>query len=298
MTSTERADVEDGSGNEHGRWLAAVLALTAASFVLQIAGAWAGGSLALGAGAAHMFADAAALAVALAALRSGCQPPDDPRAFVYRRFQLLTAGCNVVLLVAAMACIIGFGALRLLGQPFVDPTALVLAGSLALLVDLARTGLLAERRGFRAGALAAARDGWHEGLDSLAIIVAGVLIWLSGWAWIDTVVAAGLAVRLLPRAWALAGDATRVLLNGVPYGPTLAEIRAELRGVDGIADIHDLHLWATDQQETQASVHLALVDAAELESIRVAVIRIVNDFGIKHVTVQLGRPAVTARARR
>ena len=112
---------------------------------------------------------------------------------------------------------------------------------------------------------------WADMLGSLGVIVGAGVIKLTGWLWVDPVVGIGIGLWVLPRTWILLRDTMHILLEGVPSGMVLADMRAEIAGAPGVAGVHDLHLWSLTTEDVSLSVHVELVDAAEAETVRLSV---------------------------
>jgi cobalt-zinc-cadmium efflux system protein len=125
-------------------------------------------------------------------------------------------------------------------------------------------------------------------LGSGAVIVAGVVIAVTGWAWVDPAVGVAIGVVILPRTWRLAGRAVRILVQAAPPDVDLDVLEADLRGVDGVVDVHDLHVWTLTSDMEVASVHLMVAGGTDphavLDRAR-AIVR--DDHGIDHATLQV-----------
>jgi cobalt-zinc-cadmium efflux system protein len=123
------------------------------------------------------------------------------------------------------------------------------------------------------------------------VLAAGLVIWLTGWRWVDPVMSAGIGLFILPRTWALLREAVGILLEGTPAGLDPAEVRAAVAAVPGVAGVHDLHLWAITTGVNAASVHVVLADASRLGEVLTAVHECLRHrFPIHHVTVQAEPP--------
>jgi cobalt-zinc-cadmium efflux system protein len=125
-------------------------------------------------------------------------------------------------------------------------------------------------------------------IGSLAVIASMAIIALTGWEWVDAFAGAVLGVWILPRAWHLGRQALRVLLQAAPPGLDLAAVRSDLAGVDGVVDVHDLHVWTLTSGVHALSVHAILQEGAThgqvLGDLRT---RVTDGFPITHVTVQI-----------
>ena len=291
-----------GAGHDHGghahshgagansRMLAIALGLTTAFLVTEVAGAFIFNSLALLSDAAHMFTDAAALAIALAAVKIGQRPPDDVRTFGYRRFEILAAAFNALLLFAVAGYVLWEGIGRFLAPAEVQSAGMLAIGAVGLVVNLVAMRLLAAGKGKSVNVKGAYLEVWADMLGSLGVIAGAGLIMLTGWDWIDPLVAIGIGLWVLPRTWTLLKDTTQILLEGVPRDLRLGEIRSAIAGTAGVAGVHDLHVWSVSSEDSSLSVHVELVSGAEAEAVRVEIAALLHErFDIGHATIQTER---------
>jgi cobalt-zinc-cadmium efflux system protein len=314
-----------GAGHDHGavtgtaqqsasarRRLWAALAILLLFTVVEAVAAALTGSLALVSDAGHMFTDVLALGMALAAItaarrasapisgrgrstagsathRPVATPAASPgHSFGLYRLEVLAALANAVLL-AGVAGWVGYEA----AQRFRDPTA-VLTGPMMI---VAAAGLAANIAAFAllrsaASGSIAVRGAYLEVLADLAgsvgVLAAGVTIALTGWRWVDPLVAVAVAAFILPRTWRLAADALRVLTQAAPAGLDLAAVRGELAGVPGVRDVHDLHVWTLTSGMEVTSAHLTLDPRTDVGPVLTAArARLQDEFHIEHATLQI-----------
>lgn len=280
-------------GHEHGagassRRLTWALVLTGTFLVAEVVGAVVFKSLALLSDAAHMLTDVAALAIALAAIKIGERPADDLRTFGYRRFEILAAAFNAVLLFLVAGYVLYEGVLRLLNPEPVGSFGMLVVASLGLVVNLISMRLLASGAAKSLNMKGAYLEVWADMLGSVGVIGGAALIMLMGWTWVDPVVAIGIGLWVLPRTWVLLRNTTHILLEGVPKGLSLPAVRATIAGVPGVAEVHDLHLWGTGSDDVNGSVHVSLVEGQAFETVRLGVLEQMKALhGIDHATVQI-----------
>lgn len=289
------ADHADGgghAGHNHGagassKRLALALGLTSTFLVAELVGAYVFGSLALLSDAAHMFTDSAALAIALAAVRIGQRPPDDQRTFGYRRFEILAAAFNAILLFAVAGYVTIEGVGRFFDPRPVESLGMLAVASLGLIVNLIAMRILAGGRESSLNIKGAYLEVWADMLGSVGVIGAAIAIYLTGANWIDPIVAIAIGLWVLPRTWVLLRDTTHILLQGVPRGFDLKAIRAAMEEVAGVDDVHDLHLWSVAGDDASLTAHVALSGGGDAETVRRAVIdMLASRFDIRHATIQ------------
>lgn len=283
------------AGHDHGggraanaRSLSWALALTGTFLVAEVIGGIVTGSLALISDAAHMLTDTIGLAIALAAIKIAVRPADSRRTFGYQRFEILAAAFNAVLLFAVAGYILYEGAKRFIDPPQVQTFGMLVIAALGLVVNLIAMRLLNAGKDSSLNVKGAYLEVWSDLLGSIGVIVAAIAIWLTGWTWIDAVVAIGIGLWVLPRTWTLLKETTNVLLEGVPDGIDLDAVAVALKAIPDVEDLHDLHIWALTSDSPSLSAHLvvaATVDAGVVRKQASAMLE--QRFHIAHVTLQV-----------
>ncbi|MBL0420569.1 cation transporter [Ramlibacter sp. AW1] len=271
--------------------LAIALALTCTVLLIELVGAWVSGSLALLSDAAHMFTDAAALAISLSAARLARRPADARRSFGYHRFEVLAAALNAVLLLLAAGYILVESVRRAFEPPEVATAVMGGVAVLGLLTNLAAMALLHGDKDTSLNLRGAYLEVWSDMLGSLGVIVAAMVIHFTGWQWVDALVAAAIGLWVLPRSWQLLRASTHVLLEGTPEHIEPEAVEQDLLAASGVGSVHDLHVWSLGTRTISLSVHVVVTEGvadmdAMLESLRS---RLASHFGIHHSTVQLER---------
>ncbi|SEM99259.1 cobalt-zinc-cadmium efflux system protein [Sphingomonas gellani] len=281
----------DHTAGANARMLGWALALTATYLVAEVIGGLWFNSLALLSDAAHMLTDVAALVMSLLAIALGRKPPDDRRTFGYRRFEILAAAFNAVLLFA-IAIYVFVEAIRRFSQPQeVQSWGMLIVAAIGLAVNLVSMRLLTAGKDASFNVKGAYLEVWADMIGSVGVIAGAVAIRFTGWTWIDPVVAVAIGLWVLPRTWILLRDTSNVLLEGVPRGVVLSDVRAAIGNVRGVSGLHDLHVWSTSNDENSCTVHVTLDDAADPDTVRTAIVaEMERRFGIAHVTVQAERP--------
>lgn len=269
------------------RSLAIALGLTGSFLIAELVGAYWFNSLALLSDAAHMFTDAAALAIALVAVRIGQRSADAQRTYGYRRFEILAAAFNAVLLFVVAGYVLYEGVSRFFDPQPVESVGMLAVASLGLVVNLIAMRVLSGGKENSLNMKGAYLEVWADMLGSLGVIAAAIAIWLTGKTWIDPIVAIAIGVWVLPRTWTLLRDTTHILLQGVPRGFDLDTIRSTMMAVSGVAGVHDLHLWSVAGDDASLTAHLVLQPKAIGETTRIAVAEMLEQkFKIHHATLQ------------
>lgn len=278
---------DHGAGQANGRRLAIALALTSTFLVAEVVAGIAFNSLALLSDAAHMFTDAAALAIALAAIRVGQRKPTEAFTFGYRRFEILAAAFNAILLFGGAIYVLVEGVKRIVEPEPVQSTGMFIVAVLGLIINLISMRLLSSHKDKSLNVKGAYLEVWADMLGSLGVIVGAIVIKFTGWRFVDPIVAIGIGLWVLPRTWILLKDTTRILLEGAPPGMALAGVRKAITETSGVAGVHDLHLWTTGADQAICTVHVVLAEGFEGEVVRKAIAqRLETDFDLHHVTIQ------------
>lgn len=257
--------------------------------VAEVIGGIVTGSLALISDAAHMFTDAAALAISLSAIQIAKRAVDAKRTFGYHRFEILAAAFNALLLFGVAIYILYEAWQRFNTPQTVQSVPMLVIASLGLVVNLISMRLLMGGKDGSLNIKGAYLEVWSDMLGSLGVIIGAAVIWFTGWVWVDSVIAVAIGLWVLPRTWMLLRDSMNILLEGVPDGIDIAEVEKVLRRLPGVDSIHDLHVWAVTTGKPSLSVHVVsstgdfdrlAVDASEA---------LAKKFDIHHSTVQLER---------
>lgn len=274
------------AGNEKRLWIA--LGLTTSFMIAEVVAGVLTNSLALISDAAHMLTDAAALAIALAAVRVARRPADASRTFGYHRFEIIAAAFNALMLFAVAIYILVEAYGRLRSPPEVQSTAMMVVAALGLVVNLISMKLLAGGKDSSLNMKGAYLEVWSDMLGSLGVIAGAAVIRYTGWAWVDPVIAVAIGLWVLPRTWVLLRESLNILLEGVPVGMDVAKITAAVQKLPGVVSVHDLHVWALSSGKPSLTAHVVhaaeLTHEALLEPIKTV---LAQEFGIYHSTLQL-----------
>ena len=274
------------SGNERPLWMA--LGLTTCFMIVEVIGGLLTGSLALISDAAHMFADTAALAIALAAIRVAKRPADARRTYGYHRFEILAAAFNALLLFGVAMYILFEAYGRLRNPPQIQTGAMLLIAILGLAVNLTSMRLLSGGKDSSLNVKGAYLEVWSDMLASLGVIGGALLIRYTGWAWVDPVIAVAIGLWVLPRTWTLLKESLNILLEGVPKGVDLNEVTEAMTAVPGVASIHDLHVWSLTSGKTSLTAHVVYTPGIRAEDLLEPLKEVLAErFSVFHTTLQL-----------
>jgi cobalt-zinc-cadmium efflux system protein len=256
-----------GSGShDHGaavtdrRRLVIAIAITASVLVVEVVGALVSGSLALLADAGHMTSDLLGLGIALVARVVAARPATDRHTFGFQRGEVLGALVNGLILAVVGAYVAVQGVQRLLAPegPEVDGGVMLLAAGIGLVANVAALVVLRGGAGRSIGLRGAYLEVLGDAFGSVATIVAGVVIALTGFGRADAIASLVIAALIVPRAVVLLRDVVRVLTESTPVGTEPERIRAHLLETPGVTAVHDVHVWAITSGSPVFTAHVVV----------------------------------------
>jgi cobalt-zinc-cadmium efflux system protein len=273
---------------DYNRAFALGVGLNAAFVVAEAGAGLAAGSLALLADAGHNLSDVLGLLLAWGASWLAARSPTRRRTYGLRRSTILAALLNAMLLLVAVGGIC-WEAVRRLASPLPPPgTTVVWIAAVGIAINTA-TALLFLRGGKRDVNIRGAF--LHMAADaavSLGVVIAGIVMQLTAWAWIDPVVSLAIAAIILLGTWSLFRESLDLALDAVPAGIDPVAVHSYLSGVPGVAAVHDLHIWALGTSEAALTAHLVMPEPADHDRLLADLSRELHDrFGIEHATVQI-----------
>lgn len=274
---------------EHDRRaLTITLAITATYCLVELAGGIVTNSLALLSDAGHMFADVAALGISLFAARLSRLPPTASKTFGYHRGEILAAFVNGLALWLVVGLIFHEAYQRFWDPPAVRSASMIIIAAIGLAVNIVSLRLLRHSQGESLNVRAAFVHVLGDALGSIGALVAGVLMLVWGWYVADPLVSVGIGVLILYSSWGIVRESVDILMQGTPREMRLEEIEECLRSIEGVCEVHDLHVWTLTSGRYLLSVHLVVsASDATRPVIDAAQTRLRERFGIGHTTVQV-----------
>lgn len=280
----------DNHGHAHTnkiKPLLIALSLTLSFFFIEAIGGFIIGSLALIADAAHMLTDVTALSVAVVAIKLAQRPADKIKTFGYYRFEILAATFNASLLFILAAYVLYEAYQRISNPPELHSIYMLIIASIGLSINIISLLLLRSHKDSSLNIKAAYLDVFSDMLGSIGVIIGATLIYFFGWVWVDSLIGILIGLWLLPRAWLLLKESVNILLEGVPYDVDIDEIKKQLLAVQGVADIHDLHVWAIISNKVSLTAHVVVDPRFECTYVTSEMRALLKSkFNITHSTLQ------------
>ena len=257
--------------------------------LVEMAGGFLAGSLALFADAGHMLTDAAALALAWAASRIAARPADARRSFGYQRTRVLATFVNGCALLFIVAWIVIEAVQRLFNPRPVEASTVIWIGSIGLATNLLVFALLRRGHAHDMNIAAATLHVVGDLLGSVAAIAAAIVILYTGWTIADPISSLIVSALIVRSAWALVRRSTHILMEGTPDGLDVDELRRTLeQRIPAIRDVHHVHLWLVGPHEPLMTMHATIVPGANQAVVLRETKAVLQErFGITHATIQI-----------
>ncbi len=267
--------------------LTIALILTTTFLVIEFIAGIITQSLALLSDAAHMFTDAAALAIALAAIKIAKRPADDKRTFGYQRFEILAALFNASMLFFVAMYILYEAYQRFTQPPEIQSLGMLIVASIGLVINLISMKILMSSATESLNMKGAYLEVLSDALGSVGVIIGAIIIYFTNWYWVDTIIAVAIGFWVLPRTWILLKQSINILLEGVPEEVDIEKLRNDLLALDGVESIHQLKVWAITSKNIHLTVHLFAPNADRKQLHYAAAEMLSHEHGIAEVTLQI-----------
>lgn len=270
------------------------IGVTVVVLLAEVIGGYWTGSLALLSDAAHVFMDVFALALSYLALRLSALPPDDRHTYGYHRLEVLAALLNGVTLGVVAVEIFQEAWERWQNPPAIRSVEMMIIAFIGLMANLIVVFVLGQREhghelpstdlNVRSAFLHVVGDA----LSSVGVILAAIIIWFTGWTWVDPLMSVLIGVLIVWSSWRVLKSSLHILVEGVPEGLSAAKVGQTMADVPGVQDVHDLHIWNICSGHIALSAHVVAADQSLAESHRLMTeLRAqLSKFGIEHATIQ------------
>lgn len=275
------------AGVTNERKLALAIGLTGTFLVAEIIGGILTQSLALLSDAAHMFTDVMALVIALVAIRIGKRAADHRRTYGYRRFEILAAAFNAIILFLVALYILYEAYKRFLNPPDIQTTGMLIVATIGLVVNIISMRILVSGSETSLNMKGAYLEVFSDMLGSIGVILGAGIIYFTGWKQVDPILAVLIGLWVLPRTWKLLSESLNILLEGVPAGIELAKIHTELSALPGVKEVHDLHVWGITSGQNSLTAHLLVSEQPGDSSLLEAAHGVAKKHAIDHTNFQI-----------
>jgi len=285
-------DPEAGDGK-----VAFAIALNMALTVAQIIGGIVAGSLSLIADALHNFSDAIALIIAFAARKIARRPADDRMTFGYGRIEAVAALVNYTTLIVIGIYLVYEAVMRFFDPSPVAGWIIVIVAGIALVIDLATAALTYAMSKNSVNIRAAFLHNVADALGSVAVIVAGTLVILFGWIWVDPAATLLIAGYILWQSAVEMPGVVRILMLGSPPDLDTGAVIETVEATPGVASVHHVHLWMMGEHEAALDAHVVLsADADPVETRSAVKAQLAQMHHLHHTTLEMEIPGATCDA--
>lgn len=282
------------AGARHAKRLTAAFVLIAVFFVVEAVAGIITNSLALLSDAGHMLTDVVGLGMALAAIQLASRfeaRAGDRRSnhtFGLYRLEILAAFVNALLLFGVAIWVLIEALRRLDSPPEVLAVPMFVVAFLGLLANLVAFWLLRDGSEESINIEAAYLEVLADLIGSVGVIIGAVLLRFLGWSWVDPVIGAAIGLWILPRTWRLGRNAVRILLQAAPTHVEIDRLHADLTEIEGVSDVHDLHVWTLTSEMEAASAHLVTAEGIDPHAVLDQARELLQlEYGIQHGTFQV-----------
>ena len=281
---------------DNAKKLTIALLLTVTFLIVEVIAGFITQSLALLSDAAHMFTDAAALAIALVAIKIAKRPADDKRNFGYARFEILAALFNASMLFVVAIYILYEAYQRFTHPPEIQSVGMMIVAAIGLVINLISMKILVSSAQESLNVKGAYLEVLSDALGSVGVIIGGMIIYFTHWYWVDTMIAVLIGFWVLPRTWILLKQSINILLEGVPEEIDIEKLRHDLLALDGVESIHQLKVWAISSKNVHLTVHLFAPHADHRLLYHDAYDMLSHQHGISEITLQIEEDECMAQA--
>ena len=275
------------SHHGHDRAFAIGTALNLGFVVAEIAFGLLANSMALLADAAHNFGDVLGLLLGWGAAWLARRPPTRRRTYGWGRSSILAALLNATILLIGVGAIGVEAVHRLLAPEPVREGTVILVAAAGILINGATALLFLRGRGHDINVRAQFVHMAADAGVSAGVVLAGLLILLTGWMWLDPVASLVIGIVIVATTWGLLRESIDLAMDAVPGGVAQEAVQDYLASVPGVLEVHDLHIWGLSTTQTALTAHLVCVDPSAERSLHDVTTELRDRFGIGHATLQI-----------
>jgi cobalt-zinc-cadmium efflux system protein len=283
-------DHHDFNRENNKKGLIIALLITVGILLLEFFGGLMTNSLALLSDSGHMLSDASSLALSLIAIWFAAKPASPNKTYGFYRFEILAALFNGVTLFVIAGFIIWEAIERFYNPPTVASGSMMIIASIGLFANLLsawalmRKGDVKNNVNLRSAYLHVIGDA----LGSVGAIIAGIVMWIFDWYVADPIISILVALLILKGAWGVIKHTVHILMEGTPITIDQNEVKKALESIEGVVDVHDLHIWTITSGLDSLSCHILIEDHQDSQKVLQDAIHMIEEkFKILHTTIQI-----------
>lgn len=283
-------DHHDFNRENNKKGLIIALLITVGILLLEFFGGLMTNSLALLSDSGHMLSDASSLALSLIAIWFAAKPASPNKTYGFYRFEILAALFNGVTLFVIAGFIIWEAVQRFFNPPTVASGSMMLIASIGLFANLLSAWVLMRKGDVKhnVNVRSAYLHVIGDALGSVGAIAAGFIMWLFDWYIADPIISILVTLLILKGAWGVLKHSIHILMEGTPVTIDQNEVKKALKSIEGVKDVHDLHIWTITSGLDSLSCHILIEDHHDSQKVLQAAIHMIEEkFKILHTTIQI-----------
>jgi cobalt-zinc-cadmium efflux system protein len=263
-------------------------AISAVYFIAELVAGFLTNSLALLSDAGHMLSDIGAMALSLFAFRMAKRPATHQSTYGFHRVEILAALFNGLSLWLIVGIIFAAAYNRFAQPPVVESFGMMIVAVVGLFVNIAAAAMLHRRHRHNLNLRGAFLHVVSDAIGSVGAIAAGIIMLTTGWYLADPLISIFIGGLILFSSWSLVKESVSVLMQSVPKGIQLEEVRLTIEAVDGVSKVHDLHIWAVTSDIFTLSAHAVVTNGEDFHQVLNNIEETLKErFNIEHTTTQL-----------
>jgi len=263
------------------------VALNLAFVIVEAVAGFIGNSLGLLSDAGHNLSDVFSLLLAMVALKLASSHATKRFTYGHRKASVLISLLNAIILLVAVGAIIVESVEKFFTPSEVNGTLIIWTAAVGIVINGVTAWVLSRQNQHDINTRGAFLHMLADTLVSVGVVVSGVVINLTGWALVDPIIGLVIAVVILVSTWSLLSESLRMSTDAVPEGFDVDDIRNSISAIDGVLNVHHLHIWAISTTETALTCHIVIPDATMLEEVTDRVKEILDGMNIHHSTLEL-----------
>ena len=264
------------------------LAISLVYFFAELIAGFLTNSLALLSDAGHMLSDVGAMTLSLFAFRMARRPATHQSTYGFHRIEILAALFNGLTLWLIVGIIFAAAFNRFFYPPVVESFGMTVVAIIGLLVNIAAAAILHRGHHHNLNLRGAFLHVVSDAIGSVGAIVAGLVMWRTGWYLADPLISVFIGILILFSSWSLVRDSLSVLMQAVPKGIRLEEVRQTIEAVEGVSEVHDLHVWAVTSDIFTLSAHAVVENGGDFHEVLNGIEETLKErYNIEHITIQL-----------
>lgn len=254
--------------------------------VAEAIAGWVSNSMGLLADAGHNLSDVASLLLALVAFRMAKRSASRRYTYGYKKSTVLVSLLNAIILMVAVVFIVYESVEQLLNPEPVGGKVIIITAAIGVVINGVTAYLFIDKKDSDLNVKGAYLHMAADALVSVGVVISGVVIYFTGWYFIDAIIGLTVAVIIIISTWDLLKDSLRLAMDGVPASIDTLRLTNDICKIDGVEEIHHLHVWAISTTETAATAHVVTNNMPEMQRIKIEIKHTMADFGIGHATLE------------